>query len=102
MGVGRPAPRPGRHYPRERQGTHCTGGWVGRSGREENLVPTGIRSRTVQPVVSRHTDCATRPTTTRFNIQKFYIVITLNLCVLYGSRNKQQIVPYITLQDRFL
>jgi len=31
----------------------------GRSGRAENLVPTGIRSRTVQPVVSRNTDWAT-------------------------------------------
>ena len=28
----------------------------GRSGRAENLVPTWIRSRTVQPVVSRYTD----------------------------------------------
>ena len=28
----------------------------GRSGRVEDLVPTGIRSRTVQPVVSRYTD----------------------------------------------
>ena len=28
----------------------------GRSGRAENLVPTAIRSRTVQPVVSRYTD----------------------------------------------
>jgi len=28
----------------------------GRSGRAESLVPTGIRSRTVQPVVSRYTD----------------------------------------------
>ena len=27
-----------------------------------NLVPTGIRSRTVQPVVTRYTDWATRPT----------------------------------------
>jgi len=33
-----------------------------RSGRAENLVTTGIRSRTVQPVVSRYTDSATRPT----------------------------------------
>jgi len=31
--------------------------WTG-----ENLVPTGIRSRTVQSVVSRYTDWATRPT----------------------------------------
>ena len=37
------------------------GGPQGRSGRAENLVPTGIRSWTVQPVVSRYTDWATRP-----------------------------------------
>ena len=37
-------------------------GWeMGRSGRAENLVPTGIRSQTVQPVVSRYTDWASRP-----------------------------------------
>jgi hypothetical protein len=41
------ASRPGRLYPRERPGTHCTGGWVGpgagldRSGKSR---PTGIRS----------------------------------------------------------
>jgi len=52
-------------YPRERPGTHCTGGWggpQGQSGRAENLVPTGIRSRTVQPVDSHYTNWATRPT----------------------------------------
>jgi len=32
------------------------GGPQGRSGKAENLVPTGIRSRAVQPVVSRYTD----------------------------------------------
>jgi len=32
------------------------GGPQSRSGRAENLVPTGIRSRTVQPVVSRYSD----------------------------------------------
>ena len=37
------------------------GGPQGRSGRAENLVSTGIRSRTVQPVDSRNTDWATRP-----------------------------------------
>ena len=37
------------------------GGPQGRSGRAENLVPTGIRSRTVQPAVSLYTDWATRP-----------------------------------------
>jgi hypothetical protein len=38
------------------------GGPQGRSGRAENLVPTVIRFRTVQYVVSRDTDWATRPT----------------------------------------
>ena len=33
----------------------------GQSGRAENLVPTGNRSRNVQPVVSRYTDWATGP-----------------------------------------
>ena len=46
-------------HPWERPGTHFIGGWggpQGRSGRVENLVPTEIRSRTVQPIVSRYTD----------------------------------------------
>ena len=46
-------------YPRERTVTNFTGSWVGpqgRSGLAENLVATGIRSWTVQPVVSRYTD----------------------------------------------
>ena len=37
------------------------GGPQGRSGRAENLVPTWIRSRTVQPDISRYSDWATRP-----------------------------------------
>jgi len=41
------------------------GGPQGRSGRAENLVPTDIRSRIVQPVVSRYTDWAARPTYVR-------------------------------------
>jgi hypothetical protein len=32
-------------------------------------------------------------------IQKFYIVMTMLLCVLYGSQNKQQLLPYKTLRD---
>ena len=59
------AARPGRNlppgktrYPFYRR----PGGPQGRSGRAENLVPTGIRSRTIQPVVSRLTGWATRPT----------------------------------------
>jgi len=60
------AARPGRNlppgktrYPLYRR----LGGPQGRSGWVDNLVPTGIRSRTVQPVVSCYTDRATGPTT---------------------------------------
>ena len=47
------------------------GGPQGRSGRAENLVPTGIRSRTVQFVVSRYTDWATRPPPTHTHIYMY-------------------------------
>jgi hypothetical protein len=40
--------------------------------------------------------------TTRFNTKKFYVLPTLRLCVLYGSQNKQQLLPYKTLRDWFL
>jgi len=53
-------------YTRERPVAHCTGGWVGpRAGLDGRKFspPTGIRSRTFQPVVSRYTDWATWPTT---------------------------------------
>jgi hypothetical protein len=40
--------------------------------------------------------------TTRFNIKKLYVVLTLRLCVLCGSQNKQQLLPYKTLRDWFL
>ena len=53
------AARPGRtltpgktRYPFYRR----LGGPQGQSGRAENLVPIGIRSRTIHPVVSRYTD----------------------------------------------
>ena len=59
------AARPGRtlppgktRYPFYRR----LGGPQDRYERAENLVFTGIRSRTVQPVVSRYTDWATQPT----------------------------------------
>ena len=55
----RPHFTPGKtRYPFDRR----MGGPQGRSGRAENLVATGIRSRTVQPVFSRYTDWATGPT----------------------------------------
>jgi len=54
--VGGQQHAPAALYPRERPGTHLTGDWVGpqgRSGRAENLLPAGIRSRTrpVQPIL---------------------------------------------------
>ena len=52
------AAHPGLLYPWERPGTHCTGGRVGlRAG----LAPPGFDPRTVQLVVSRYPDWATRP-----------------------------------------
>jgi len=40
--------------------------------------------------------------TTRLNIRKFCTLITLNLCVLCVSQNKQQTFPYTTLTDWIL
>ena len=48
------------------------GGPQGRSGWAEILVPTGIRSRTVHPVVSRYTDWATR-STNRCEYQDYFL-----------------------------
>jgi len=71
------AARPGRtlppgktRYPLYRR----LGGPQGRSGRAENLVPTGIRSRTVQPVASRYTDWATRPKIKKYNNNNIHTV----------------------------
>jgi len=47
----------------KRPGNHCTGDWVGPStgldGRGKFPPPPGFDPRTVQPVESRYTDCAT-------------------------------------------
>ena len=79
------ATRPGRtlppgktRYPFYRR----LGGSQGRTRRAENLVATGIRSRTVQPVVSRYTDWATRPTVAYYyyyNILNFLKYLQNNL-----------------------
>jgi len=49
-------------YPRERPGTHCTGGGVGPRADldacEISPPPTGFDRRTVQTVASLYTDCA--------------------------------------------
>ena len=46
-------------YPRERPGTHFTGGWVGpRAGLDGRKIssPPGFDPGTVQPVMSHYTD----------------------------------------------
>jgi len=53
------------HYPQERPGTHCIGGWMGLGAcldrcRKFASPPTRIRFWTVQPIVSRYTNCAVR------------------------------------------
>jgi len=55
---GRTLPPGNSRYPFYRSWLGPEAGLDGR----ENLVATGIRIRTVQPVVSRYTDWATRPT----------------------------------------
>jgi len=56
--TGRTLPQGKTRYPFYKR----LGGPQAQSGRAENFVPTGIRSRTVQRVVGRYTDGATRPT----------------------------------------
>jgi hypothetical protein len=61
-------------YPRERPGTHCTGGWVGpRADTDERKIsfPPGFGPRIIQPVASRYTDWATRPTISSYEGYNF-------------------------------
>jgi len=81
------AARPGRtlpsgktRYPFYRR----LGGRQGRPGRAENIVPTGIRSRTVQPVVSRYTDWATRPT---ISASSWFYYKNLSRCTVIWTSN---------------
>ena len=61
------------------------GGPQGRSGRAENFVPsTGIRSRTVQHVVSRYTDWATGPI-----VLLWYCTLNRTGCPLPKTRKKR-------------
>ena len=65
----------------------------GRSGRTENLVHIRIRSRAVQPVVSRYTDWATVPTFIKVDVSlnfgflgfwRFNVIfITLHMLYIY-------------------
>ena len=72
-------PRP--HFtPRKRTGTHFTGGWVGQSGRVENLVPIGIRSQTIQPVVAIPTELPgphTLGTNSYFSCPLYHLCVTI-------------------------
>ena len=98
-GGGWSAARPGRtlppgktRYPLYRR----LGGPQGWSGRAENLIPTGIRSRTVQPIVIRYTDWATRPT-----IIHWYSCGSINISYLHCMfwRNQDTSVHQTTLGD---
>ena len=66
-------------YSQERPGTHCTGGWVGPEGRSGQIwkisLPPGFDPQTVQPVASRYTDYANRPSdliNSNENVPGFY------------------------------
>jgi len=75
------AARPGRTLPPEKTRYPLyrrLGGPQGRSGRAEILIPTRIRSRTVQPIVSRYTDWATGPTLKRVE----YILMSYKSLIL--------------------
>jgi hypothetical protein len=39
--------------------------------------------------------------TNTFNIQQFYMVLTLRLYVLYGSQIKERLFPYTQIRDCF-
>jgi hypothetical protein len=57
------ASRSGRSSPRGKTRYPCIGGMIGRSGQVRKISPPpGFDSRTVQTLVSRYTDYATRPT----------------------------------------
>ena len=115
-GVDWSAARPGPHftpgktrYPFYRR----LGTTKGQSGQAENLIPTGIRSWTVQPVVSRYTDRATRPTHTHTHTH-ICIYISCGALAHHGSwphsevsrshqrRNTTQSVALLRTSDRLV
>jgi len=62
------------------------------SGRAENLVPTGIRTRNVHPVVSRYTDWATGPAiVSKSNVLKCILRIEMNYVQIQFSETAQRI-----------
>ena len=78
------------------------GGPQGRSERAENLVPTGIRSRTVQSVVSRYTDWATRPTHTHTHTHTHTYTHTHMYIYIFFLRMISSYFSYMAMEMRFL
>jgi hypothetical protein len=58
MGVGGQRHDPAALPPGKRTGTYFIEGWGSMWTGAENLALTEIRTRTVQPVATRYTDCA--------------------------------------------
>jgi hypothetical protein len=93
---------PAAPYPRERPGTRFTGGLggpQGRSRRVQKISPTpGFDPRTVQPVGSRYTDYAIRPTADCVFMIIYVLClteyITLSYCITQRDgtyQNKKQL-----------
>jgi len=85
------AARPGRTLPpgkNQYQFYRRLSGPQGRSERAENLVPTGIRSLTFQPIVSHYTDWATEPT------QSISIHLNSNLMLCPSSYSVSQTAAF--------
>ena len=93
------ASRPGRFYPQERTGTHCTGGWVGpRAGLDRCGVSRPHRdsiSGPSSPVASRYTHYATRPTKNVRCVQiytsLFFMILSLFLTDVLKMRQKHRL-----------
>jgi len=70
--------------------------WAG----AENFVPTGIRSRTLQPVVSRYTDWATGPTSEAyysFEIKGRHLYKTNHIHSYYDIWNSKFIIIFFSV-----
>jgi hypothetical protein len=78
-GSGWSAPRPGRFTP-EKDPVPIVQVAVWAPGPvwtyAKNLAPPGFDPRTIQPVVSRYTDCATRPTFSHNTLSKMHLACT--------------------------
>ena len=93
------AARPGRTLPRgkARYPFYRRLVWPqGRSGRAENLVPTGIQPRTFQPVVSRYTDWATSSRSKNHNLSE------QKSMTFFSTWVYQQLFVYTTFITKFL